>query len=109
VSPAREGAFNANFDPATLEAFKKHCRDNGRQYTKVLEKLAEIYLKTDGSVLSVPDPAGQSKSIASGSTIGDLQNLIQKVQQMDEEYQNSYSHLEALIEDLASRVEILEK
>lgn len=109
MSPAREGAFNANFDPATLEAFKKHCRDNGRQYTKVLEKLAEIYLKTDGSVLSVPDPAGQSKSIAGGSPIGDLQNLIQRVQGMDEEYQNSFTHLEALIEDLASRVEILEK
>lgn len=109
MSPAREGAFNANFDPATLEAFKKHCKDNGRQYTKVLEKLAEVYLKTNGSILSVPDPLDQHNATASSSTTRDLQNLVQRVRQMDQEHQNSFSHLEALIDDLASRVDVLEK
>lgn len=109
MSPAREGAFNANFDPATLQAFKEHCKENGRQYTKVLERLAELYLKTDGSILSVPDPLGEVKSINSGSIAKDLQNLMQRVLQMDKEHQNAYSHLEALIEDVASRLDDLEK
>lgn len=49
--PARPGAFNANFDPVTLNAFKSLCRSQGLPYTKVLERLAEIYIATNGDVL----------------------------------------------------------
>ena len=48
VSPARPGAFNANFAPDTLEAFKALCRQQGKKYTKVLEQFAEIYTEIRG-------------------------------------------------------------
>ena len=51
VRPARPGAFNANFAPDTLEAFKNLCRQQGKAYTKVLEQFAEIYLKQGGAML----------------------------------------------------------
>ena len=51
MSPARAGSFNANFSPETLESFKSLCRDQSKQYTKVLERLAELYLGSQGQIL----------------------------------------------------------
>ena len=51
VSPARPGAFAANFDPETLDSFRDHCKAEGRQYSKVLERLAEIYVLSNGEIL----------------------------------------------------------
>ena len=48
---ARPGAFAANFTPEVLDRFRDLCRQQGKQYTKVLQLLAEIYLETDGAVL----------------------------------------------------------
>jgi len=109
VSPARAGAFNANFAPDTLEAFKKHCKDNGKQYTKVLEKLAEIYLRTDGAILTAEDATRSIKALSGPSTSNDTQDLLQRILKVEQEAEIGYSHLEALIEDLAARVEDLEK
>ena len=77
MSPVRPGAFNANFAPDTLEAYKNLCRHQGKQYTKVLEQLAEIYLKTNGKVLeemSVPSPAVPASSSINtrGDTVAEL-------------------------------------
>ena len=47
----RPGAFAANFTPDTLNRFRDLCNQQARQYTKVLERLAEIYLETGGEVL----------------------------------------------------------
>jgi len=109
VSPARAGAFNANFAPDTLEAFKTHCKNNGKQYTKVLEKLAEIYLRTDGAILTAEDATAAIKASAGPSTSNDTQDLLQRILKVEQETDNGYSHLEALLEDLAARVEALEK
>lgn len=109
VSPARAGAFNANFAPDTLEAFKMHCKDNGKQYTKVLEKLAEIYLRTDGAILTAEDATAATKASAGPSASNDTQDLLQRILKVEQETDNGYSHLEALLEDLAARVEALEK
>ncbi len=109
MSPARAGAFNANFAPDTLEAFRKHCKDNNKQYTKVLERLAEIYLQTDGSILSVPGATGLSASLLGADGSSDLHDLLRRIQKIEKENANAYSHLEAVIEDLASRVDALEK
>ena len=109
MSPARAGAFNANFAPDTLEAFKKHCKDNGKQYTKVLEKLAEIYLRTDGAILTAEDATRSIKALSGPSTSNDTQDLLQRILKVEQEAEIGYSHLEALIEDLAARVEDLEK
>ena len=91
MSPARAGAFNANFAPETLENFKQHCKQNNKQYTKVLEKLAEIYLQSDGAILSVPEPLDTANATVGGVDPNEFKNLVQTVQ------------------DLAVRVQALEK
>ena len=61
---ARAGAFSAAFHPETLERFRSLCRTNGTAYTKVLERLAEMYLETDAGILagvSVPTTVGTTK------------------------------------------------
>ena len=79
MSPARAGAFNANFAPDTLENFKQHCKQNNKQYTKVLEKLAELYLQSDGAILSVPEPLDTAKATVGGVDPNEFKNLLQTV------------------------------
>lgn len=87
----RPGAFAANFSPDTLNRFRDLCRQQGRQYTKVLERLAEMYLETGGAVLegsvvpSVPSPDTKKRQVQ----VESLQNKM--------------------LEDLLKRVEMLEK
>ncbi len=87
---ARPGAFAANFTPDTLNRFRDLCKQQGKQYTKVLERLAEVYLETGGAVLdgvvpSVPAPDTKKRQVQ----VESLQNK--------------------LLEDLLKRVELLEK
>ena len=88
---ARPGAFAANFTPEVLDRFRDLCRQQGKQYTKVLQLLAEIYLETDGAVLdgkvsSAPvDPDKKKRQVQ----VESLQNK--------------------LLEDLLKRMEVLEK
>lgn len=88
---SRPGAFAANFAPGTLDRFRELCKQQGRQYTKVLERLAELYLETGGAVLdgtvTLATPAPDAK----------------KRQVQVESLQNK------LLEDLLKRVEWLEK
>ena len=80
MSPAREGSFNANFSPETLNSFKTLCKDQSRQYTKVLERLAELYLSTNGKILTQT-----SESIAPEIPRGsrDLDELRQSIEQLE--------------------------
>ena len=90
-SLARPGAFAANFTPEVLNRFRDLCKQQGRQYTKVLQLLAEIYIETDGAVLdgrisvAPVDPEKKKRQIQ----VESLQNK--------------------LLEDLLKRVEVLEK
>ena len=43
-------AFSARFRSETLEAFKGICRSQNKQYTKVLESLAEAYIRVGGEL-----------------------------------------------------------
>ncbi|MDA7677482.1 hypothetical protein N8561_01185 [bacterium] len=52
MSPARPGAFAANFEPEILDSFRNRCKEEGRQYSKVLEKLAQEYVITNGAILN---------------------------------------------------------
>ena len=87
----RPGAFAANFTPDVLNRFRDLCKQQGKQYTKVLQLLAELYLETDGAVLdgkvsTVPaDPDRKKRQVQ----VESLQNK--------------------LLEDLLKRVEVLEK
>ena len=89
--PQRPGAFAAQFAPETLQRFKDLCRQQDKAYSKVLERLALLYVETDGGILS-------TASTASAPSKG-----VQKRQVQVESLQNK------LLEDLLKRVEILEK
>ena len=88
---ARPGAFAANFTPEVLDRFRYLCKQQGKQYTKVLQLLAELYLETEGGVLdgrvstSPTDPDKRKRQVQ----VESLQNK--------------------LLEDLLKRVELLEK
>jgi hypothetical protein len=114
---SRPGAFAANFHPDTLNRFRDLCKRQGRQYTKVLERLAEIYLQTNGEVLDVPsvpkssahaippedhNPANQTKQ-----ELVELQNLeiLQRLDRVEADDREFVSAFEILIH----RVEALEK
>ena len=89
---ARPGAFAANFTPDVLNRFRDLCKQQGKQYTKVLQLLAELYLETDGAVLD------------GRVSVGELADPDKKKRQVQvESLQNK------LLEDLLKRVEILEK
>ena len=88
---SRPGAFAANFKPEVLDRFRDLCRRQGRQYTKVLERLAEVYLETDGAVLDGTASPGAADPYKK-------KRLVQV-----ESLQNK------LLEDLLKRVEVLEK
>ena len=90
-SVSRPGAFTANFTPEVLDRFRDFCRKQGKQYTKVLQLLAELYLETDGAVLD------------GRASVGPVAPERKKLQVQVESLQNK------LLEDLLKRVEILEK
>ena len=114
----RPGAFAANFPPETLDAFRNLCKQQGRQYTKVLLRLAEIYLETNGGVLeasaSVPKASGHSippvdhePADQTKQELLELQNLeiLQRLERVEADDREFVSAFEILIH----RVESLEK
>jgi hypothetical protein len=110
--PIREGAFSANFTPEILDRFRELCKQQSKSYSKVLERLAELYLETNGEVLnspSVPTTPKQSKSVSESSDSALLREMQKKLRQLEIDYINADEHLEALIEDITTRLEILEK
>ena len=109
MSPARPGAFNANFAPDTLEAYKNLCRQQGRQYTKVLEQLAEIYLKTNGKVLddmSVPSPAVPASSSINTrrDTVAELLERTERLEADDREFVSAFEMLLHRVEAIEAKV-----
>ena len=112
MSPARPGAFNANFAPDTLEAFKALCRQQGKAYTKVLEQFAELYLDSSGTLfdqLSVPASAEVNRVVPASSSIttrgSTLVELLDRVETLEGNGQEFASAFEMLIH----RVETLEE
>ncbi|MGB1622411.1 MAG: hypothetical protein ACPHAS_07070 [Synechococcus sp.] len=96
VAPVRAGSFNANFAPDTLEAFREHCRRQGKQYTKVLERLAELYLQTNGAVLDAAVAEFGAPPTPTSKASKDRQVQVEVLQNK-------------VLQDLLQRVELLEK
>ena len=74
--------------------------------------MAELYLETNGEVLnssSVPTTPKQSKSVSESIEPALLQEMQKKLEQLEIDYINADEHLEALIEDISTRLEMLEK
>ena len=106
--PPRAGAFSANFAPEILDRFRELCKQQSKSYSKVLERLAELYLETDGAVLdapSVPTPKKESNGSNEPVLLIELQKRIDK---LESDYINADDHLEALIECIQERLEVLE-
>ena len=106
--PPRAGAFSANFTPEILDRFRELCKQQSKSYSKVLERLAELYLETDGAVLdspSVPTPKKESNGSNEPVLLIELQKRIDK---LESDYINADDHLEALIECIQARLEVLE-
>ena len=93
--PQRPGAFAAQFAPETLQRFKELCRQQDKAYSKVLERLALLYVETNGEVLADRSAPGAAGAPAAPG--------VQKRKVQVETLQNK------LLEDLLKRVEILEK
>jgi len=108
----RQGSFAANFSPDTLSRFRDLCKQQDRQYTKVLERLAVLYLETNGEVLnspSVPRPMRDAKVPSTSFDVELVQDLLKRVDQLAEDYKNADDHLEALVVSLTERVQKLEQ
>ena len=107
MAPARAGSFNANFSPETLESFKNLCRDQSRQYTKVLERLAELYLGSQGSILESQEIGGINQDTKSLQ----VEKLVESVEQLEtvmaisrEDYEDVLRQLKALEERLKKKI-----
>ena len=108
MSPAREGSFNANFSPETLNSFKSLCKDQSRQYTKVLERLAELYLSTNGKILT---QIGESLAPELSKGSRDLDEIRQSIEQLetmtsiDREDNNETRYQ---LQELETRIKVIE-
>ena len=76
--PQRPGAFSAQFAPEALQRFKDLCQQQDKAYSKVLERLALLYVETDGGILS---PASTASAPSKG---------VQKRQVQVESLQNKF-------------------
>ena len=110
MSPARAGSFNANFSPETLESFKSLCRDQSRQYTKVLERLAELYLGSQGDILNGPEnDTLDSESTLHTQQIAGLSQAVKQLETVASMHREDNSELSQQIQDIDKRLRILEK
>ena len=105
---ARPGAFAANFTPEVLDRFRDLCRQQGKQYTKVLQLLAELYLETDGAVLdgrvgSAPvDPDNKKRQVQVEVLQNKvLQDLLQRVEMLEKRNVKTSDEIERLQKTLA--------
>jgi hypothetical protein len=109
VKTPRAGAFSANFNPETLDRFRDLCKLQSKSYSKVLERLAELYLETGGAVLKapfVPAPAASSKPIKGGDGLKALETRLEKVAEGN---QSAMEQMLSVIDGLAKKVAKLEK
>ena len=110
MSPARAGSFNANFSPETLESFKSLCRDQSRQYTKVLDRLAELYLGSQGGILENPeDDTLDSGSKLQAQQIAGLSQAVKQLETVASMNREDNNELTEQIKDIDKRLRILEK
>ena len=106
MAPARAGSFHANFSPETLESFKSLCRDQSRQYTKVLERLAELYLGSQGSILDVQD---ENIFNTESPDHGKLQKSVEQLETATAIYREDFAEIVEQLKSIETRLSSLEK
>ena len=108
MSPAREGSFNANFSPQTLSSFKNLCKDQSRQYTKVLERLAELYLYTNGKILAQISGSLDSEISKGSRDLDEIRQSIEQLETMRSMDLEDFNETRHQIERLESRIKGIE-
>jgi len=109
VKTPRAGAFSANFNPEILDRFRDLCKLQSKSYSKVLERLADLYVETNGAVLDAsfdPASAAPSKSIKDADGLKVLETRLEKVAEGN---QSAMEQMLDLIDGLAKKVAKLEK
>ena len=109
MSPAREGSFNANFSPETLNSFKTLCKDQSRQYTKVLERLAELYLSTNGKILTQTSESIAPEIPRGSRDLDELRQSIEQLETMTSIDREDNNETRYQLQELESRIKALEK
>jgi len=100
-------AFSANFTPEILDRFRELCKKQSKSYSKVLERLAELYLETNGEVLNYPSVPATPKKLKSASESIEpvlLQEMQNRMEQLESDYRNADDRLEDLIEGIEKRL-----
>jgi len=113
--PEELKAFSARFRSETLEAFKGICRHQNKQYTKVLESLAEAYVRVGGELRqAVVDclKEGSSESeihalLGTGNGVG--LELADRLHEIEEATKSSIMEVKGSSESLDLRLASLEE
>ncbi len=93
----RAGGFSANFAPETLERFRTLCKEQGKQYTKVLELMAEIYIQNDGNIEVLI-----SASAVGSNSYGSQKSLVRRLDQLEENEEYNAETFESIEKRLSA-------
>jgi hypothetical protein len=113
--PEELKAFSARFRSETLEAFKGICRNQNKQYTKVLESLAEAYVRVGGELRqAVVDCLKEGSSEAElhallGTSNGVGLELVDRLHEIEEATKSSIMEVKGSSESLDLRLASLEE
>jgi hypothetical protein len=105
-------AFSARFRAETLEAFKGICKSQNKQYTKVLESLAEAYVRAEGNLRQAVVECLKEGSTESEVTalLGGMGNeLVEKIHEIESTTQASLNEVKGSSESLDLRLASLEE
>jgi len=105
-------AFSARFRAETLEAFKGICKSQNKQYTKVLESLAEAYVRVEGNLRQAVVECLKEGSTESEVTalLGGMGNeLVEKIHEIESTTQASLEEVKGSSESLDLRLASLEE
>jgi len=114
VAPQAEElkAFSARFRAETLEGFKGICKSQNKQYTKVLETLAEAYVRVEGNLRQAVVECLKEGSTESEVTalLGGMGNeLVEKIHEIESTTQASLEEVKGSSESLDLRLASLEE
>ena len=109
MPPAREGSFNANFSPDTLSSFKTLCKDQSRQYTKVLERLAELYLRTNGKILTQIGGSIDPEATENNRDLDNIRQSIGQLETMTSIDREDLDEIRSKVEKIETKIQLIEK
>ena len=109
MSPAREGSFNANFSPETLNEFKTLCKNQSRQYTKVLERLAELYLRTNGKILTQIGGSIDPEAAENNRDLDNIRQSIEQLETMKSIDREDLDEIRSKVEKIENKIQLIEK